>query len=151
MAFITSQNPVMSQGLAEAILAALSTRPSTALLATPTVHLFTAGPSPILPTSKTTDFTEATFTGYAAVVQSALLGPINLPPPDGYGVHAESDFLATPSGSFVGAVIAGYWVDNGSTTFYYGEYFKTPIPIVNPGDFVSLDVIWGQPVFLTVV
>lgn len=148
--FITSATPVMAQPLAEALLAALSLRPSAALLATPTVHLYTAGPSPITPQATPAQFTEATFTGYAPVSMGTLLGPIALPGSDGYGVHVACDFLATPSSSFVTNNIVGYWVDNGSTTYYYGEAFDTPIPISVPTDFVSLELIFGQPVLLNV-
>lgn len=142
--FITSVNPVMAQALAEAILAALSLRPSAALLATPTVHLYTAGPSPITPQATPGEFTEATFSGYSAVSMGTLLGPILLPGPDGYGVHVACDFLATPASPFVPNTIVGYWVDNGSTTYYYGEAFPTPIGIAVPTDFISLELIFGQ-------
>lgn len=150
MPFVTSQRPIESVGLAQAILAALSTRPSAALLTTPTVHLFTALASPISPNTTVANFTEATFSGYAAVTQGTLLGPINLPGFDGYGVHAEADFLATAVVA-PGQNILGYWVDNGASTFYYGETFPNPIPISNPGDYISLDVIWVQPVYMQAI
>jgi hypothetical protein len=149
MPFITSVNPVMGVGLAEALLSTLSARPAAALLATPTLHLYTSGPTPITPQSVPGDFTEATFTGYAAVTLGTFLGPIILPGTEGYGLHVEGDYLAgavTPPGQN----IAGYWVDNGAGTFYYGETFAVPIPLAHAGDFISLDVIWGQPVYLQV-
>ena len=149
MPFQTSQNPVMGIALADELLAALSTRPSAALLTTPTVHLYTVGPTPVLPTSTVAEFTEADFVGYSSVVLGTLLGPIILPGTDGYAVHAEADFLA---GALTGSeVIAGYWIDDGATTLYYAEAFPTPIPISQTGDFISLDVIWVQPVYLTAV
>lgn len=136
--------------LAKAILATLSARPAAALLTTPTCHLFTSGPTPITSAAVTTDFVEATFHGYAAVVLGAFLGPITLPNGEGWGVHVEADFLATSPFSPPGENIQGYWIDDGATTLYYAERFPTPIPISAVGDFISLDVIWGQPTALAV-
>ena len=41
-----------------------------------------------------------------------------------------------------GQVILGYWCDDGSTTFYSAEAFPNPVPISNPGDFISLDMVF---------
>jgi hypothetical protein len=142
--FFQSSAPTLSQiNLLEPMLAALSARPAAALLTTPTVHLFTAGPSPISPTQVPSDFTEATFIGYAAVVLASLLGPIITPSNTCEGVFNNANFIA---GAIVGSqTILGYWVDNGSTEFYLGEYFPSPALIVSPGDFVDLAVIIGMP------
>jgi hypothetical protein len=144
MPFIQSQVQTIGRPLADAMLAALSARPASALLTTPTVHLFTAGPSTITPLNLPADFTEATFAGYAAATLTLpLLGPINLPNGDGFGVHNEVDFLG---GAVVspGETILGYWIDDGATAvLYYAELFAVPVPIVNPGDFISLDVVYG--------
>jgi len=140
MPFIQSAQPVIAQNLLDSILAALMVNPAAALLTTPEVHLFTAGPTPILPTQVPGDFTEATFVGYASVVIAALPGPINLPSTLGRGRHQNIDFLG---GAVVapGEQILGYWVDDGAAAFYWGEIFPAPIPIVNPGDFISLDFV----------
>jgi hypothetical protein len=143
MPFIRTSVLTMGKPLVDALLGALSARPAGALLTTPTVHLFTAGPTQILPTSLPADFTEATFAGYVdKTLTLPLLGPINLDLGDGEGVHNEVDFLA---GAVVapGQDILGYWIDDGATAVLYGaEIFPTPISIVNPGDYVSLDVIF---------
>lgn len=148
--FVKSQNPVMGRPLAEALLSALDTVPLAALLVTPKVHLFTAGPNPITPASLPANFTEATFAGYAVqALTLPLLGPIN-GSGQVIGVHNEVDFLA---GAVVapGEIILGYWVDElvaAGTKMYYGELFAVPIPIVNPGDFVSIDMIAMLPMLL---
>lgn len=141
--FLQSEVQTLRQTLADNLLGALSARPAAALLVTPTVHLFTAGPAPVTPFNVPGDFTEATFAGYTAVVLTLpLLGPVNLPSGDGVGAHQEADFLA---GAIVlpGETILGYWIDDGATAMYYSEIFATPVPFVFPGDFLSLDVIFA--------
>lgn len=139
--YVQTQSLTLSTTLVDALLAALSARPAAALLTTPTVHLFTATSTPLSPSSATTDFTEATFPGYAAVVMGTLLGPVNLPNRDGRGLHVECDYLAGAI-TYPGETILGYWIDDGATAFYGGEVFADPITLVNPGDFLSLDLMW---------
>ena len=147
---VQSVNPILARDLVAELLAALSARPAAALLVTPFVHLFTAGPAPITPDSVPGDFTEATFAGYAAVALTLpLLGPINADSND-LGVHNEADFLG---GAVVapGETILGYWIDEAATAgtiLYAAETFDTPIPITSAGDYVSLDVVFpGQLVY----
>jgi hypothetical protein len=141
---IQSQNPVLARDVVDNLLAALSARPAAAELVTPFVHLFTAGPNPITPTSVPGDFTEATFDGYAPVaLELPLLGPINADAND-RGVHNEADFVG---GTVVtpGENILGYWIDDNATTptkLYAAEQFADPVPIVNDGDYISLDVVF---------
>lgn len=143
MPFVQSENIVIARDTAAALLDALSARPAAALLVTPFVHLFTAGPSPITPDSVPGDFTEATFAGYAAVAWTLpLLGPINISA-NNLGVHNVENFLG---GAVVppGENILGYWVDEAAaagTTLYMAETFVSPVPIAFPGDFISLDLI----------
>jgi len=143
MPFVTSHNILISRPIAAALLAALSARPAAALLITPFVHLFIAGPNPIVPTTLPADFTEATFVGYAPIaLPLPLLGPVNLGLTD-LGVHEEVDYLA---GAVVppGEDILGYYIDEaavGGLTLYMAETFDVPIPISIAGDFISLDSI----------
>jgi hypothetical protein len=148
MPFLTSVAPTWNRVLIEDLLAALMTRPAGAQLTTPTVHLYTSVSQAIGPNTPQSAFTEANFTGYSAVVLSTLLGPINLPGTDGYGVHQEADFTATAVVS-PGQTVLGYWIDNGTSTMYYAEAFSAPVPFVNSGDFLSLDVIFGLPAAVT--
>lgn len=142
MPFVRSALITYTEALVAALLAAFSARPSAALLQTATCHLYTASSAPISPQSTVSQFTEASFAGYAPVVMSPLIGPINLPSGEGMGVHVEADFLCTSTAT-PGYNIIGYWVDNGATVLYAAESFASPIPIVFLGDFVSLDVIFG--------
>ena len=141
--FLTSVQPYPNRVLLDALLAALMTRPAGALLSTPTVHLYTAATANPNPNSAVANFTEATFAGYSSVAIAALLGPINLPSGNGRGVHAEADFVA---GAIVtpGQTCLGYWIDDGAATLYLAEAFATPVTFANPGDFLSLDVIFGE-------
>lgn len=141
--FISSHNLVISQAIADALLAALSARPAAALLITPFVHLWTAGPATILPSAVPADFTEAAFVGYAAsALALPLVGPINV---DGetIGVTESNTFIG---GAVVppGEMIAGYWIDEAAAAgvnLYFAERFVSPVPIAVIGDFVSLDFI----------
>jgi len=142
--FLQSSQPTLSQAnLIDPLLAALSARPAAALLTTPTVHLFTAGPSPITPTQVPADFTEATFVGYAAAALTPIVGPVITPSFTCRAVFANVSFVA---GAVVGSQnVLGYWVDDASTHFYLGEFFPAPVQIVNPGDFIDLAVLIGLP------
>lgn len=141
---LQSKNPVLGRPLVDDMLSALDTVPIAALIVTPKVHLFTAGPAVITPGSLPADFTEATFVGYAvAALTLPLLGPINADAQD-RGVHNDVDFIG---GAVVppGQVILGYWVDElvaAGTKLYMGEIFETPIAIALPGDYISLDVLF---------
>lgn len=126
--------------LAQAFLSALMTRPAGPLLTTPKVHLYTSASPPPSPTSAVADFTEATFTGYSAVVISALSGPVNLPDGSGYGMIANAVFTA---GAIVtGQTALGYWIDDGTSTFYGAEAFQTPVPFAHAGDFCDIQIIF---------
>jgi hypothetical protein len=142
--YAQSIQPTLGQvAVLEALLACLMTRPAAALLTTPTVHLFTSGPAPVTPQATVASFTEASFTGYAAVVLASLLGPVNSPSGTCEAVFNNAVFIAGALST--GQNILGYWVDNGSTVFYLGEYFPAPIAIAHPGDFIDLAVMVGAP------
>lgn len=139
--FVSSLTPVLSETLVAALLAALNTRPGAALLATPTLHLYSSVSGPISPASTVSQFTECTFTGYAAVTLSSFVGPILLPNNLGYGILGVGNFLAgsvTPPGQSA----VGYWIDDGSTALYLAEQFAAPVPFVSLGNFLELSVIF---------
>jgi len=143
--YIQSRLPTVGRVLADALLASLMARPAGALLTTPTVHLFTAGPE-LSADTVPGDFTEATFVGYSDATITAMLGPINSGE-NTVSLHVQADFLA---GAVVapGQTILGYWIDNASTTLYLAEYFAAPVPIATLGDYISLDVQFGQPTLI---
>lgn len=136
--FAQSQQPTLMNGLLAELLGTLQTRPAAALLVTPTLHLFTALTGNITPNSATTQFTEASFTGYAASTISGFSGPVNLPAGNGQGLFASALFTAGSGIVYPGQSILGYWIDDASTVLYLAERFATPIPIVFPGDFLEL-------------
>ena len=139
---VASIQPVYNRSLIAALLSALETVPGAALLTTPKVHLFTAGPTPITPNSTVANFTEATFAGYASISLPTLSALINLPNNTAYGEDAQVQWIAsTITGG--GQTILGYWVDNGTSTLYLAEYFPTPIPISIIGDNINLQVVFG--------
>lgn len=152
MPFVPSENIIIARPTAAAMLAALSARPAAALLITPFVHLYTAGPAPVTPDSLPADFTEATFVGYAATALALpLLGPINIGP-NTIGDHNPADFLG---GAVVppGETILGYWIDEAAvagTVLYMAETFVSPVPIAFPGDFISLDLVFAVLMLLDV-
>jgi len=143
--FVTSIQPFYQFDFMSEIVDALSTNPAAALIVTPFVKLFTAAANNPSPQSVVADFTEATFVGYAGkALTLPLIGPSNMAP-NILGGHREVDWLA---GAVVapGETILGYYVvdDNAAPTrVYLSELFQAPIPIINPGDEISLDVIFG--------
>lgn len=143
---VQSKNPILGRLIADALVGALSVVPGAALLVTPKVHLFTVGPPTLTPDAVPTDFTEATFVGYApAALVLPLLGTINVAD-NIIGGHNDVDFLG---GAVVspGEMIVGYWIDEanaGGSDLYLAEIFEDPIPIAVAGDYISLDVIFPQ-------
>lgn len=142
MPFVQTRHLTISRALSAAMVGALSARPAAALLVTPTVKLFTALTGVISPVSTVSQFVEATFVGYAAAVLPALSAVINLPSGTGVGAHAEVDFLGGAV-VFPGETIMGYWIDDGAGGFIAAELFDNVVTIVNLGDFLSLDVVFG--------
>lgn len=144
--FAVSVNPWISHALATDLIAALSARPAGALLTTPFVKLFTAVSANPNPYSAVADFTEATFTGYAGQACTLpLIGPINVTGSTIAGL-GNVNFVAGSGITPPGQTILGYYVvdDNAAPTkVYMSELFPSPIPIVNPGDAISLDVLFA--------
>jgi len=142
--FIQSIRPIFGAFIQVALLAALNARPAAALAVGWKLHLFTAGPSPISPATVIGAFTEAAFTGYATggIAITWPTGPVNLPSGMGKGQLDTGAFSCTASGTPEN--ILGYWVDDGAN-FLLGETFSSPVPIVNPGDFIDLTAIFGVP------
>jgi hypothetical protein len=128
-----------AQGLLEALLTALSTRPAAALLSAPTVHLCTNTPS-LVPGMAVAAFTETIYTGYAAIALPTLSGPVWFGQGQLYGMFGGVNFLGPSSGG--PASITGYYVtDGGGTVLYGAELFPTPIGLALPTDFLDLTVI----------
>jgi hypothetical protein len=143
--FLQSLVPWLQTTLLQALLGALQTRPAAALLTTPTVHLYTALSGQLGPAVDVSQFTEATFSGYAAVALSGFTGPVNVPSNQGQGIFGSSEFTANSSITSPGQIALGYWVDDGTSTIYLCESFETPVLFVNPGDFLNLATFFAIP------
>lgn len=128
--------------LIDALLAALNARPAAALLTTPTIRLCTSAVDPGGVTTLAS-ITECTFNGYTAVVLGAAIGPVNVPTL-GRALLYDADFVAGAAIVAPGEVVTGYYLTdspNPATLLFGGELFATPIPIVNPGDALAIDVL----------
>jgi hypothetical protein len=123
-------------GIVAAMLGALSTRPAGALLATPTVDLFTNNYVPT-PQDTFSAYTVPTFTGYAAAAVT-LAGPVNTGPAT---VSMIGTVVFEATANIDGGVTCyGCVLSNGSGTFYGAYQFEEPVTFVNSGDFLSLTV-----------
>lgn len=164
----TSVQPVLQEWLVTELVATLGAPPSTPLLLTPTIHLFTAISGAITPQSDVTQFTEATFAGYASPLAS-FAGPVSFANSAGLAVESDLVFAAGPSIAGPGETVLGYWVDNGGlprrvlpgrqqafqlakplgrlvpgpTNLYCAELFPTPFTFSIPYDYLSLTVRIG--------
>lgn len=138
MAERTAANPVLAQSLVDALLGTLTSAPGAALLTTPTVHLFTAGPALITPSTVVADFTEATFVGYLEQALGLIASPINLPNGNGRGRISVTTYVAGAGIVAPGETVLGYWIDNNGSTFYCGERFASPVAFESGGDFLEL-------------
>jgi hypothetical protein len=126
------------KALLDALLTALTARPAAALLTTPTVVLYTAGPLPTM-NQAFGNYTLATFSGYAAQAVT-LSGVVNI----SLGTQAllgTALFVSTAASPFVPNTILGYLLTDGVTALYGGEQFQTPVNIASAGDFVHLDLV----------
>lgn len=141
--FIESSNPVAMKAVMQAILAALSARPAAALWVTPNIHLFVnniqANSDNVL-----SDFTEATFAGYALAALPALSAPVRL----GNGSQAVLASVVFIGGAIVapGQTAFGYYItDTTNAILYAAETFLVPQPFAVAGDFLELAFAMPEP------
>jgi len=125
--------------LVNALLAALSARPAAALLVTPKVRLYSAGPA-LSPDSVVDDYTAVTATGVEDVALT-ITGVVNL---DGnvQGAIGHVDFVATTADPFVEDTAIGYILFDGTDAFYGGEQFASEVNFGQAGDFLGLDIVF---------
>jgi hypothetical protein len=135
------------RSLAAALLAALSARPAGALLTTPTLHLWTDGPTPG-PDFDIADYTLATFHGYAGVALT-LSAAGNLPN-QALSVNASARFEMTAGSPANPGTVNGWIVTDGATADYFCGTFDDPVPFAIAGDFVDVDLIIPIPMMQTV-
>lgn len=135
-----SKSVVVAQRLADAWLAALSTRPAATLLATPMLRLSKNPGLTLTPQSTKAALAanEADFSGYAAVAV-VFVAPTNLGP-QAQGAVMATIFLRTLGTPDVGETVYGWWIDD-TVDFAAGEVFQGGgIPLGLPGDFLSLTI-----------
>jgi hypothetical protein len=141
MPAFSSLNTVYGKAFASTIIAALTTRPAAALLATVKIRLTTAAPFAPTPNNLIADFTpnEADFVGYTAggyaptwSAQVNLSGQI-------IGILANVTPICSSASSPSPNVVTGYWADDG-TNVIVAEGFVGGLTFgfVNPGDFLDL-------------
>jgi len=131
-----------SRALLNALLAALSARPAAALLTTPEVMLYSAGPA-ISPDAEVADFTAVIATGIAPEAL-AFSGVVNLPG-GAQGATGHVDFVATTGSPFVQDTAIGYIITDGTSAFYGGELFESEVNFGQAGDALGLDIIMPLP------
>lgn len=120
---------------------ALATAPVNPLIDTPSIQLYTDGPSPITQTMVAADFTEATFPGYAAVAAILPVAPpVNIPSGLGIGRLISGLFVCTGTAS---ENIQGYYVVDTGNNVILAEAFPAPVPIANYGDYINLTVLFS--------
>ena|SRR5882672_3348333 len=134
--FITSQTSSLD-GLA-AIQAAM-------LDAISTVHLeikLAQGSFSPSPTSVPgTDFTEATFDGYAALPVAAFDAAYLTADGSAETIPTTIAHFA-PTGTTTPNVIAGYWLVGSNGDYLGGEVFDTPVPLNSPTTALNLILKW---------
>lgn len=135
--YYTGKNLVVTFDVLDAILDYIDNLPIAELFATPElgcfVNDFTPGPG-----SAYGDYTEATFSGYAAVSLASLSANLSNGPDQ--KLRTQSCLFAADA-SLAGPfeTIYGVFVNDGSSTAYAGERLDTPITIDSVGEFLQFD------------
>lgn len=144
--FRRSQNPWLTKAQLDALLAALSARPAAALWDAPKVHL---GVNDFVPDAATAlgDFVEASFAGYTpgGYALPAFSAPVNLPD-EGQAILSTVNIIAAGGIVAPGEVAYTYYItDAAGAVLYQYERFSDVVPFANPGDFLDLTVLAGEP------
>lgn len=145
MAFRRTKNFTWARAIANAMAAALKTVPGAALLVTPKVSLFSAGPL-ITPDVGVAAFTKCAFTGYADQTLT-MGGPFNA----GSLIQCMEGSVVFAQTGATGDIAIGYLLSDGVNAFYGAELFVDgSIPFVNSGDFLDVDLVLPTADFINV-
>jgi hypothetical protein len=87
-----------------------------------------------------TDFTEADYTGYAAVVLTTMTP--NTVTGNSYETTSTTVAVFQPSGTTVANNIGGYWVEDDSGAYLGYEVLPTPIALNGPTTYLSIVPRW---------
>lgn len=114
-------------------------------LAGATVHLYTNDYTPT-PQSVVGDFTEATFTGYAAVAVAGWTAN-RLEASGAVSTDATNVIPFVGPGDATGQSIMGYFVKSagGGTPYLYAVKFAAPVPLNSPADVLALVATFRIP------
>lgn len=98
--------------------------------------------TPSATSDPTADFTEANYTGYAPQTVTTALG-------DRLAGNSWEATLATlaafsPTGTTVGNVIGGYWVEDIAGAFLGYDVFPIAVPMQSPSDAIQVAARWQQ-------
>jgi hypothetical protein len=102
-----------------------------------TIHLFTAGPSPIGPIQQPSDFTEVNWGGYNPVLFEPTGVSVNSPSGSSL-LLTQNVLFKTNNANPPPRTVLGYWVDDAFNNVLLAEYFPEPALIVKTGDAISL-------------
>ena len=95
------------------------------------------------PTSDPASFTEADYTGYAAVTITAWDNPA-LTPADLAEIVGTTVAQFRPTGTTVTNSIAGFWVLDAAGDFVFAQVFSTPVALTGPNTVLSIVPRWQQ-------
>lgn len=136
--FLTTVAFQYARALVTALLSAFAARPAAALLTTPKVLLFSAGPTPDAD-STVDQFTPCIFTGYADATPTftapARIGEGTM------GVVAPVEFISTSADPYVSDTAIGYILYDGADAYYGGEQFAEAVPFGTAGVLLQLTVV----------
>ena len=136
-----SQSPWLANGMLENLLLSLSTAVTPPFVATPRMHLYTASTAPLNQDFVLSQFTEPTFTGYAAITGTWDGSIVNCSDEGGKGLLFTGTFVCATDPT-PGQTIIGYYVDDGGVQPVMAELFPTPFLITRGGDFLVLSVLY---------
>lgn len=138
-----TQKVTYSRALVDAFLAALSTVPGAALLATPKIMLWNDGPT-ITPDWNPADYTAPTFHGYTPGAVTLSVASVNIGGTDQARV-ATVTFVATAGGAIADTCNGYALVDTTLAIPYLIERFPAGFSFGIPGDFLQIDLIVPLP------
>lgn len=134
-------NQSYARELLKAITAALPTTPG--VLNGAKMHLFTAGPT-LNPNMAVADFTEPTYTGYAA--QATTWSPaVNEGASGAQVVGTDGVFQPTNNIGLPQIILGAFVTDSASANVYWAELFGTPVVLTTSSDAAVYDPDLHQP------
>ncbi len=107
--------------------------------------LFVDNVNPITPGDEGASIVEASFPGYAGVNIAVSQPVVNFPNGSGAGVLGSAAYICTSDPTPAQSILGYFLIGSVTGQLLCSEYFPAPVQIVDAGDFVYLDVIFGWP------